>query len=354
MRPTPQTRAMRPTPQTRAMRPTPQTRAMRPTPQTRAMRPTPHHSHPSDATDTTERYDRRHRPERYDRRHRPERYDRRHRTDRCDRRHGTERCDRCHDPSDLLDASSPTEDERTPGTLTFSWLENYPVKLLRVVRSAQSDQFVSISTPNAQGDSFIFKHSFSAPQEQNSVTTTSIIAEGTQLHDLVTLGSSLWLVGSIGEAGVLWTLGEGQEDIELTPQAEAPYGVFIAITSFADELFLLERSPGSGAWIHRVFRFDSGSMVLEQVGAPHVSSVGCDDLAVFYDPYSEILKPTLACGNNGGEVAIWDESLNAWSRTTNVGNSARIEASPNGETGFFIQWSGPKGYSDTSGRSARR
>ena len=201
---------------------------------------------------------------------------------------------------------------------------------------------MSISTPNAQGDSFIFKHSFSAPQEQNSVTTTSIIAEGTQLHDLVTLGSSLWLVGSIGEAGVLWTLGEGQEDIELTPQAEAPYGVFIAITSFADELFLLERSPGSGAWIHRVFRFDSGSMVLEQVGSPHVSSVGCDDLAVFYDPYSEILKPTLACGNNGGEIAIWDESLNTWSRTTNVGNSARIEASPNGETGFFIQWSGRK------------
>ena len=112
---------------------------------------------------------------------------------------------------------------------------------------------MSISTPNAQGDSFIFKHSFSAPQDQNSVTTTSITAEGTQLHDLVNLGSSLWLVGSVGETGVLWTLAEGQDDSELTPQAEAPYGIFIAITSFADELFLLERSPGNGAWIHRVF-----------------------------------------------------------------------------------------------------
>ena len=70
--------------------------------------------------------------------------------------------------------------------------------------------------------------------------------------------------------------------------------------------------------------------------------MGCDDLAVFYDPYSEILKPTLACGNNGGEIAIWDESLDAWIRTTNVGNSSRIEAAPNGETGFFVQWSGRK------------
>ena len=34
-------------------------------------------------------------------------------------------------------------------------------------------------------------------------------------------------------------LAEGQDDSELTPQVEAPYGIFIAITSFADELFLL-------------------------------------------------------------------------------------------------------------------
>ena len=88
-------------------------------------------------------------------------------------------------------------------------------------------------------------------------------------------------------------------------------------------------------------------MVLEQLGTPHVSSVGCDDLAVFYDPFSEILKPTLACGNNGGEIAIWDGSLDAWSRTTNVGNSSRIEAAPNGETGFFVQWSGRKVTPDT-------
>ena len=81
------------------------------------------------------------------------------------------------------------------------------------------------------------------------------------------MGSSLWLVGSVGETGVLWTMVEGEDDIELISQAEAPYGKFIAITSFADELFLLERSPGNGAWIHRVFRFDSGSMVLEQFGS---------------------------------------------------------------------------------------
>ena len=166
--------------------------------------------------------------------------------------------------------------------------------------------------------------------------------EDTQLHDLISHGASLWLVGSVGETGVLWAMVEGEDDVELISQTAAPYGKFIAVTSFADELFLLERSPGNGAWIHRVYRFDSGSMVLEQFGSPHVSSVGCDDMAVFYDPYSEILKPVLACGNNGGEIAIWDESLNAWSRTTNVGNSSRIEAAPNGETGFFVQWSGRK------------
>ena len=53
-------------------------------------------------------------------------------------------------------------------------------------------------------------------EDRDSVTTTSITAEGAQLHDLVDLGSSLWLVGSVGETGVLWTLAEGQDDSELT------------------------------------------------------------------------------------------------------------------------------------------
>ena len=47
-------------------------------------------------------------------------------------------------------------------------------------------------------------------------------------------------------------------------------------------------------------------------------------MAVFYDPYSEILKPTLACGNNGGEIAIWDESLECLEPNDQCRETARV------------------------------
>ena len=274
MRPTPlnqpTTDATEPTDATDATEPTDATDATEPTDATDTTEPTDatDTTEPTDATDATDLTDATDATDPTDATDATDLTDATDATDLTDATDATDLTDATDatEPSDLVDASSPTEDERAPGTLTFSWLENYPIKLLRIVRSAQSDQFVSISSPNAQGDSFIFKHSFSDPQDRDSVTTTSITAEGAQLHDLVDWGSSLWLVGSVGETGVLWTLAEGQDGSELTPQVEAPYGIFIAITSFADELFLLERSPGNGAWIHRVFRFDSSSMVLEQLG----------------------------------------------------------------------------------------
>ena len=212
--------------------------------------------------------------------------------------------------------------------------------MLRTLHIPNTEQFVSITTTDQNGERHVLIHEVDRFQTPPRLTTAVLSLEDDRVDDLVIFDGTIWLCGEDADGqGALWTI-ENPSTPELSLVTNAPYGYFKALASHDDTLMLLERTEGNNAWIHRIYRLSSDRETVELYSSPHISSTGADDLALFWDPYLEIVKPTIVGGTNGAEFASYESHLSRWVRVGSLGNTSRIEASPTGLTGFMVQWSG--------------